>query len=146
MRMFRDKSQDCFRLCVGVTNKTLTKDLGFDHLRGMTNEEKNTIMGFLIYNIAGIHNAKVARAVVGYYSSKFSDDKRHLIENEIQQYYSVARTISESNMRRSETPLYATIDAWVDYIIKELNWPVMETLKEDMKDMFFNFYVSIKTL
>ncbi len=146
MSLFKDTSKDCYRLCVGVTNLTLTRELGFEHMRGMTDEEKTVFMGVLIYSITGIKNASVARKVIKFYSDKFPVQDRGIVEYKIQDVYSKAREISENIMGKSFNALNDIIDAWIVMIISMLHWPSTSELKSTIKALFLNFYRSVYNL
>ena len=146
MSFFKDKSKDYFRLCVGITNLTLTKELGFDHLRGLTDEEKTVFMGVLIYMIAGIKKASLARKVIDFYVTKFPVQERQIIALKIQDIYSKAREISDNTMGKSSTPLNDIIDEWISMIISTLHWPSNPTLTNTLKAMLLDFYQAIYSL
>ena len=149
MSLFKDKAQDCYRLCVGVTNLTLTKELGFDHMRSMTDEEKTIFMGVLAYIITGIKNASVARKVINYYVSKFPMQNRQHVALQLQDVYAKAREISDETMARNHNGLDALneiFDTWIELIISILHWPAIPVLKSLLKDYFLDFYQAIYSL
>ncbi len=149
MSLFRDKSQDCYRLCVGITNLTLTKELGFDHMRNMTEEEKNVFMGVLVYMITGIKKASIARKVIDYHVTKYPIQNRQNIALILQDIYAKAREISDEIMAHNHNApdaLNEIIDAWIELIISMLHWPSTTALKDTIKSMFFDFYQSVYSL